>query len=122
MTGRGGTIKARELADLAVQALDDKKGENIVLRDLRGVSEITDYSVVVSGTSPPHLKALFNEVQHVLKQKGCRCYRKAGDPESGWMVLDYVELVIHIFEASKRDYYAIEDLWAQVPPESDRPS
>jgi ribosome-associated protein len=100
---------------MAAQALDDKKGENIALRDLQGVSEVMDYSIVVSGSSPPHLKALSAQVERVLKENGTRCYRKAGDPVSGWIVLDYIEVVIHIFETSMREYYAIEELWGEAP-------
>ncbi|MBL7115371.1 MAG: ribosome silencing factor [Kiritimatiellae bacterium] len=104
-----------ELAQLAAQVLGSKLGKDISIRDLREVSEVTDYSVVVSGTSPPHLKALFNEVQHVLKEAGEPCYRKAGDPDCGWLLVDYIEVVIHIFLEETRSYYSIEDLWAQAP-------
>lgn len=112
---RSRTIKATELALAAAQALDDKKGEGITLRDLRTVSDLTDYSLVVSGSSPPHIKAMAAEVQRALKEKGARCYRKAGDPESGWIILDYFDFVIHIFETTMREYYAIEELWAEAP-------
>jgi ribosome-associated protein len=71
--------------------------------------------LVVSGTSPPHLKAMFEAVQHELKVRGAWCYRKAGAPESGWMVLDYVDVVIHIFSPAARRYYAVEELWARAP-------
>ena len=103
------------MALVAAQALEDKKGEGITLRDLHTVSDLTDYSLVVSGSSPPHLKAMSAEVERVLKEKGARCYRKAGDSNSGWMVLDYFDFVIHIFETTTREYYAIEELWAEAP-------
>ena len=113
-TGRA-AIKALEIAKLAAQALDSKLGKDILVRDLREISEVTDYCVIVSGTSPPHLKALFNEVQHELKDAGEPCYRKAGNPDCGWLLLDYIEVVIHIFLEETRSYYAIEELWAQAP-------
>lgn len=117
MSTEDDAINAYELARAAADALHDKKGERITLRNLSGVSSVTDYSVVASGSSAPHLKALSNAVLVALKDRGCHCYRKAGDPRSGWIVLDYVDAVIHIFEREKRAYYAIEDLWADVPPE-----
>lgn len=88
---------------------------------MRGRSEITDAYIVVSGSSPPHLKALFNEVQHQLKQKGVACYRRSGDPECGWMVLDYVDVIIHIFLETTRQYYAVETLWERGPAPSSGP-
>jgi len=104
-----------ELAKAAAQALADKKGENICLMDVGEHSSITEYFLIVSGSSPPHLKALFQTVQRDLKDKDVRCYRKAGTPDGGWLVLDYVDVVIHIFREELRMYYAIEELWNQAP-------
>ena len=111
-------IKATDIATSAAEALDSKKGEDIAIYDVRGVSTVTDYYVVASGFSPPHLKAMFGGVQAELKKKDLRCYRRSGDPESGWMVLDYVDVIIHIFSAETRKYYQIEELWAEVPRQS----
>ncbi|MBN2301595.1 MAG: ribosome silencing factor [Lentisphaerae bacterium] len=95
--------------------LDAKKAMDVNALDVRGKSQVADYYIVVTGSSPPHLKAMFNDIQHELKQAGVQCYRKAGDPESGWMTLDYVDVVIHIFLKDVRDYYAIEMLWESTP-------
>ena len=75
-----------------------------------------DYALVITGTSPPHLQALFEGIQLGLKKDGVQVYRKSGDSDSGWMVLDYVDVVIHIFGSETRDYYAIEALWEAPPP------
>ena len=109
------TNDPRSLALKAREALDAKQGEDIAVLDVRGVTPITDYVVVATGTSPPHLKALFNDVQMVLKQEGTAVYRRAGAPESGWMVLDCIDCVIHIFSREAREYYAVEALWGQAP-------
>ncbi len=58
---------------------------------------------------------MFNNVQIELKKDSVNCYRRAGDPESGWMVLDYVDVIIHIFSQDARQHYAVEDLWAEAP-------
>jgi ribosome-associated protein len=108
-------ITPLELARRARKILDEKKGEDIVLLDVRKWSGITDYYLIVSGTSSPHVRAMFDEVLHVLKEEGMACYRRSGDPESGWLVLDYVDVIIHILTAQKRDYYALEELWAKAP-------
>ena len=83
--------------------------------DVRGLSGVTDFFLIVSGTSPPHLKALYNEVRQQLKAKGVACFRKAGIPEGGWMVVDYVDLVIHILSPEARQYYDLEALWEKAP-------
>jgi len=115
--GRHGetTIKSIDIANAARVALTDRKGEDIALLDLRELSSLTDYAVLVSGSSPPHLKGLFQYVEQALKEQGARCFRKAGTPDSGWIVMDYIDVVIHIFETPRREYYAIEELWAGAP-------
>lgn len=91
------------------------KAETITVVDVRGRSSVTDYYLLVNGSSTPHLKALFNDMQHLLKQEGVHCYRRTGTAEDGWMVLDYVDLIIHIMLPEKRAYYALEELWAEAP-------
>ena len=95
--------------------MDDRKGLAPVLLDVRELSTVTDYFLIVTGSSTPHLKALFNEVQLKLKEAGVHWYRRAGDLEGGWLVIDYVDVIIHIFAEEKRRYYGIEALWAQAP-------
>ena len=108
--------EALETAQDAHSALDDKKAMDLVLLDVRGLSQLTDYILLATGTSNPHLKALANEVQGVLKKnRGLHCYRKAGIADGGWVVLDYVDTIIHIFSTEARKYYAIEELWSEAP-------
>jgi ribosome-associated protein len=113
--GGSGEITGLQIAKRARKALGEKKGTDVRLFDVRGLSGVTDYYLIVSGNSPPHLKAMYNGILHDLKQKGAACYRKSGDPESGWMVIDYIDVVIHILLAEKREYYALEALWAEAP-------
>jgi ribosome-associated protein len=86
-----------------------------VLADVREASSVTDYYLVASGSSSPHLKAMINELHVVLKQHGVTAQRMAGTPESGWLTLDCIDVVIHIFLRPTRAYYAIEALWAEAP-------
>ena len=95
--------------------MDDKKAVDIRLFDVRGISSLTDFFLVATGNSPPHLKALAEEVRHRLKDRGVIAYGSAGVPESGWVALDYVDVVIHVFLQQTRSYYAIEDLWESAP-------
>ena len=75
---------------------------------------MTDFFLMVTGTSAPHIKALSEEVQVSLKKSGVHCYRKSGTPESQWIALDYVDVVVHIFSAETRAYYALEELWSDA--------
>ncbi len=112
---KGEAIKPLELAKRARDILDEKQGQDILLLDVRKLSGITDYYLIVSGSSGPHLRAMFEEVLQVLKGEGEPCYRRSGDPASGWLVVDYVDVIIHIMAADKRHYYAIEELWERAP-------
>ena len=104
-----------ETARLVLAAADDKKGQDPVALDVRGLSGVTDFFVIVSGGSPPHLKALAAEMAHRLKAAGGVKYRTSGSPESGWLVLDLLGVVVHLFTPEARTYYALEDLWRDAP-------
>lgn len=82
--------------------------------DVREVSSVTDYYVIVSGSSSPHLRALAEDTSVALKHRGSPVYRQSGEPGSGWVVLDYVDVVVHIFSPEMRAYYALERLWADA--------
>ena len=106
-------MNGEQIAKEAVAALEAKQGDDIRLYDVRGISSITDYTVVATGTSAPHLKALISETQRHMKELGVASYRLSGDPASGWVIVDYITAVIHVFSAEARAYYAIERLWTQ---------
>lgn len=107
-----GVELAKELARFA----DEKQAENIVVLDLNGISTITDYFVICTGTSLPHLKAVRREITQrsgeTLKQKAAA---SDGSVESHWLVLDYGDVIVHIFHSDKREIYALEDLWSDAP-------
>ncbi len=91
---------------------------DLVVLDVRNRSTVTDWIVVASGMSKPHIKALYEDVLVRLKHEGTPCYRHNGEVEGGWVVLDYVDVVVHIFTAEARDYYQVEDLWKADGPTS----
>ena len=95
----------------AALALDAKQASDIRIFDVRGLSSVTDFYVVATGTSAPHLKALLSETQKTMKSLDIPTYRKSGDSDSGWVVVDYVQAVVHVFSPEARVYYAIEKLW-----------
>ena len=87
-----------------VRALEDAKGADIKTYDVRGKSGLTDWFVVATGAAAPHLKAL-------VKALPKKAFRVSGDPESGWIVADYIDAVVHVFSPEARAYYALEKLW-----------
>jgi ribosome-associated protein len=87
-----------------------------VLLDLRGISTFTDFFVICSASSEPQLKAIANEIETRLKaDHAVRPVAIDGFPASQWMVLDYLQVVVHIFHRDKRDFYTLEDLWGDAP-------
>ena len=83
--------------------------------DLRGISTFTDFFVICSGTSEPHLKAIAGEVETKLKQDhGIRATAIDGFPASQWIVLDYLQVIVHVFHQAKRAFYSLEDLWSDA--------
>lgn len=107
-----GTALARAIADAA----DMKKGENIVILDVRGLSMVTDFLVIASGSSMPHLRAIRNEIsERIREDREEKPHSAQGMAESQWMLLDYGDVVAHVFLNEKRDLYALEDLWSDAP-------
>jgi ribosome-associated protein len=102
------------LVTRARELLEDKKGVDIVLMDVRKTSGVADYFLLVTGTSAPHVRALADEVQFTLKHEGIQCLHRSGSSDSGWIVVDYADVIIHILSPQARKYYSIEDLWAGV--------
>ena len=97
-----------------METLDKKKGENIILLDLIGVCSFTDYFVICSGTSERMLRALSDEVRETLSKKhSLQASSVEGKSDVGWTLIDYGDLVIHIFSPAVREYYALEDLWKE---------
>ena len=112
----GRRLAGAELAKAVAGYADDKQAENICILDLRGISTLTDYFVICEGSSMPHLRAIRNEISTRLKDD---CGEKAsgsdGTTESNWMVIDYGDVIVHIFHHEKRTLYDLESLWSDAP-------
>ncbi|MBE9524285.1 MAG: ribosome silencing factor [Chloroflexi bacterium] len=96
-----------------VTALEERKGENILLLDINETSIIADYFVICSGTSPRMLDALLDSVVKDVKAAYKMPPRSEGSSQSGWVLVDYGSVVVHLFSPDRRDYYNLEDLWRE---------
>jgi ribosome-associated protein len=87
-----------------------------VVLDLQGISSFTDFFVICSGTSEPQLKAIAGEIEDRLKKEhGVKPVSVDGFPASQWIVLDYLQVIVHVFRQEKREFYSLEDLWSDAP-------
>ena len=102
-----------EIAHTIVTALEERKGENILLLDINETSIIADYFVICSGTSPRMLDALIDSVIKDVKTKFNIRPRSEGNSQSGWVLADYGGVVVHLFSPDRREYYNLEDLWRE---------
>ena len=103
-----------QIARLCAQAADHKKGEDIAVMDLRKISSVSDFFVIITGHSEPHLKAIRNEIELRLKKNDVHAKGIDGFPHSQWVVMDYFDVIIHIFTNQRRAFYALEQLWGDA--------
>ena len=103
---------AYALARKIAAVLDEKKASDIVIIDLSEKSIIADYFVIASGTSSTHVKSLAEEVEFQFKEKGVAPIRTEGFNTQNWFILDYANVIVHVFSPDARDYYDLDHLWA----------
>ncbi|GIV58403.1 MAG: ribosomal silencing factor RsfS [Rhodothermaceae bacterium] len=115
---RTGGTPVRVLARQAIDALLDKKGRDVVVMDMRKVSGVADYFVLCTGDSDLQIKALTDAVEERLRER-CqeRPWHREGYEHRQWVLIDYVDLVVHIFTEEKRAFYDLERLWGDAPSE-----
>lgn len=100
-----------ETAKMAVKALDSKKSLDIKVIKIQDISAIADYFVIATGTSSTHVKALADEVEAQLDEAGISVSHVEGYRSNSWILLDYVDVVVHVFSDEAREYYDLERLW-----------
>jgi ribosome-associated protein len=109
-------ITPEHLAKTCAELASNKKAEDIVILDLRAISTFTDFFVICSATSEPQIKAITNEIETRLREDySIRPVAIDGFPASQWIVLDYLQVVVHVFHRDKRAFYSLEDLWGDAP-------
>lgn len=116
--GRGSKEVALDTAELArrlVEALEDKKASDIVMLDLRNVTPIADFFVVATGDNERLLRALVKAADAAASELGIDAFHVEGEPESGWVLMDYSDVVVHLFAPESRTFYRLEALYDDAP-------
>jgi len=104
------------LSELAIHGIQEKKGNDIVRLDLRNLkSSISDYFVICHADSSTQVKAIANSIEEeIFKATGQDPWRKEGLEHAEWILLDYIDIVVHVFKTEKREFYGVEDLWGDA--------
>lgn len=100
---------------IAVKAIQDKKGENIIILDLQGRTSYTDYFIIVHGNTSRQNAAIYENVEKKLKEDNFRCIGVEGVENGEWILMDYGSFIVHIFSERAYQYYALDKLWGDSP-------
>ncbi len=108
-------MESKQLALLCRELADNKKAEDIVVLDVRKLSSVTDYFVIASGTSQPHLRAIVEEITGKLRDEhDLRPARAEGSTGGNWVVMDFFDVIVHVMHAETRKHYDLEGLWGDA--------
>jgi ribosome-associated protein len=111
------TLSPLALARLAGRLALSKKGFDVKILKLKNISSVCDFFVIASGEADVHVKAIAREVYDKLAEAGYKPYHREGMSEGNWVLLDYIDVVVHIFREPTRQFYALERLWGDAPSE-----
>ena len=100
---------------MALAACEERKAVDGMVLDLRGIADATDHFVIVSGTSDTHVRAIAEHVLDTLRERGSRAHHVEGLSAGRWVLLDYVDFVVHVFHPALREFYQLERLWGEAP-------
>ena len=108
-------MDSKKLAGLCRDYADNKKAENIVILDVRDLSSVTDFFVIASGTSEPHLRAIVGELTDRLREEHeVRPMRTDGSMQGAWVILDFFDVIVHVMRQDARERYDLEGLWGDA--------
>lgn len=106
--------KAKEFAITAAKIAEDRHCSDIVVLDLRGLSPATDYFVIATGTSGRQMKTVADEISQAGREQGIQRFGRAGYEQARWVLLDFVDVIVHLFDQEYRDYYDLDLLWGDA--------
>jgi ribosome-associated protein len=111
---RPAALASSELAERAARLCADYKSNDVVLLDLRKVTDMTDFFVIASGTSDTHVRSVAEHVMEEMKKLGSPVYHAEGLAQGRWVLLDFVDFVVHVFHPALRSFYQLERLWSDA--------
>lgn len=116
MAARGEAVtESRDTAIAAALAAASKQADDVVILDVHGLIVITDYFVIATGSSDRQVKTIVDEVETALRDRDRKPVRREGETDGRWVLLDYVDVVVHVFAEAERDFYDLERLWLDAP-------
>lgn len=107
-------METLDMVKLAVKCMDSKKAEDITVLDVRGLTAMTDYFIICNGNSAPQMRAIYEETDEKLSEQGTEPKSRDGFRDTYWILMDYGDMIVHIFNKESRDFYSIENLWADA--------
>ena len=108
------TLSSADIARVVVDVGSDKLASDIVMLDLNGVSDFADYFVIMSAESARQISGLADDVEDALRLAGVQRHHREGTPAGGWMLLDFFDVIVHIFAPDRREFYHLEEAWSQA--------
>ena len=108
------SLESLAIANKAVEAASEKQAIDVVLLDTRKVCSFADYFVICSGESTRQIKTIYEEVEHALKKEGVLPHHHEGTLDSGWLLIDFGDVIVHIFASFEREYYQLDELWSEA--------
>ena len=108
-------LSGAEIAELSAKSAIDRKALDVIVLDLKGLSSITDYFVICNGTSDTHVEGIAENVEEKLREQGVKIWHREGERKASWILLDYIDVIVHVFTKDAREFYSLERLWGDAP-------
>ena len=108
-------LSGSEIAEIGARAALDRRANNVVVLDLRGLSSVTDFFVICSGNSDTHVEGIADIIKEKLDEHGVKLWHREGERTASWILLDYIDVMVHVFTEDTRDFYSLERLWGDAP-------
>lgn len=108
-------MDSSQLSELIARLAWEKKGQDVTILDLRELTDVSDFFVIVTVESDPQARAIADYIERRVREEGIRIWHKEGQKNMNWILMDYIEVVVHIFRPQSREFYALEKLWGDAP-------
>lgn len=108
-------LNQKDITQAVINYLDEKQAEDVLGLDVQGINSETDYILICTGRNKRHLQALAKDLEEIVEKLGLALRAREGRAESGWVLLDFNDLIIHLFDEERRQFYSLERLWKDLP-------